>query len=375
MVLLTAVLGVACGGDKEEPALQGAGGSTASGGVGGSTASGGAATTSGGKTAVTPEDFPKGFGAPEVFVPNLTQPVRLGFHDGYLYFTEMGLEDGTSSRLARRAPTGNVETIHSGTTVAALFLDQDELFFVDRGIRSVIRMKYADLKPIVFASVVSTTSDGNPLIIGDVVRRGEMIWFSQYSANGQWTALSAKSRDGSSTSEARALAKLGFIFTYFSAGGGDLYLSTQDGENSTGLYKVDSGGRVGVAVSAVSPNRVSTDATYVYLASRTDGRILRQRHTETMNEEVIASGQSRPFAVAADAGGVYWTNAPDCSGDNLPSGSVMALPLAGGSPVVVASSEVCPQAMVTDGDYVYWIRENVSNVAGDDAIVRAKKLR
>jgi hypothetical protein len=48
---------------------------------------------------------------------------------------------------------------------------------------------------------------------------------------------------------------------------------------------------------------------------------------------------------------------------------------AGVAPVSVASAERCPQAMTTDADFVYWIRENPNDAVGDDVIVRAKKLR
>jgi hypothetical protein len=53
----------------------------------------------------------------------------------------------------------------------------------------------------------------------------------------------------------------------------------------------------------------------------------------------------------------------------------MARALAGGQPVTVASAELCPQAMITDADFVYWIRENTADGVGDDIIMRAKKLR
>ena len=56
-------------------------------------------------------------------------------------------------------------------------------------------------------------------------------------------------------------------------------------------------------------------------------------------------------------------------------GSVVARGHAASAPVTVATSERCPQAITTDSDYVYWIRENPADATGDDTIVRAKKLR
>jgi hypothetical protein len=313
-----------------------------------------------------------GFGAPEVLVPNLTRPVRIGFHGGYLYFTEMGLDDGTHSRLARRDAAGKIETLYTGNGVAALYLDDDELFFVERGARSVFRMKYATLTPELFASAPPTTT--TTMTVGDVARVGETIWLSQFSTDGRWTAVVTKARDGSVTREPLPAAEAGFIFTYFAVGGGQLYLATQ-GAAASGLYKVTASGAAGVSVRGVSPNRIAADATHVYFGSKLDGRILRQRHSETMNPELVASEQSQPYAVTVDAGGIYWTNGPDCNEGAPAAGSVMAKPVASGTPVSVSPLEGCPQAIATDSDYVYWIREKVSNVAGDDTIVRAKKLR
>src|SRR5437870_4776255 len=89
------VLAVACG-DEHAGAIGGAGASAGkANGAGGSagTAGGAAGGNSGTTSAPPPEDFPVGFGEPEVFIADLTRCVRVGLHDGYLYFTEMGLED------------------------------------------------------------------------------------------------------------------------------------------------------------------------------------------------------------------------------------------------------------------------------------------
>lgn len=122
-------------------------------------------------------------------------------------------------------------------------------------------------------------------------------------------------------------------------------------------------------------SRLGTDANFVYFGAQSDGRILRQAHSATMSPELVADGQNRPFAVIADAGGIYWSNGPDCEPNVAPTGSVVARALAGGAPVTVAAGERCPQAIVTDAEYVYWIRENPADGVGDDAILRAKKLR
>jgi hypothetical protein len=64
---------------------------------------------------------------------------------------------------------------------------------------------------------------------------------------------------------------------------------------------------------------------------------------------VLASGQAYPAATAVDATSIYWT----AEGD----GTVMKLPLAGGTPTVLASVPGSPGAgkgIAVDATSVYW---------------------
>ncbi|HWA77108.1 MAG TPA: hypothetical protein VG937_32455 [Polyangiaceae bacterium] len=373
----------ACGGDSSDGA---SGGSSATGGVsatggngstGGSSQNGGSATSGGNSaTGGAPaqggsapnEAFPTGFGVAEPLVTQLTRPVRIGFKNGFLYFTEMGLESGSNSRLARRDASGNVQTLFSGNTVAALFLDDDELFFVERGTRSVFRMKYQTLTPELFATTPDTVT------VGDVGRLGENIWFSEFGTDGKSTAVVTKPRAGGAFQDVLPVGTHGFVFSYMTIAAGQVYLSTLG--TNVGLFKGTATTAPVLSVSGVLPRRVAADANFVYFGSESDGRILRQAHNATMSAELVAEGQNHPFGLAVDSGGVYWTNGPDCDPDSTaPMGSVAARALAGGAPVVVAANERCPQAIVTDSDFVYWIRENPADNLGDDSIMRAKKLR
>jgi hypothetical protein len=123
----------------------------------------------------------------------------------------------------------------------------------------------------------------------------------------------------------------------------------------------------------VRPNHLAVDDTFVYFASQTDGRVLRQLHTLDERPEQLASGQSMPFAVAVDAGGAYWTNGGSDCDQGGTGGSVYGVAIDAGTPVPVATGERCPQAIITDGEYVYWTREAVEAPA-DDSIVRARKM-
>jgi hypothetical protein len=287
-----------------------------------------------------------------------------------LYFTEMGLGDRTNSRLARRDAAGNVQTLFSGSAVVALFLDDDELFFVERGTQSVFRMKYATLTPELFAKVPES------FYIGDIQRVGETMWMTEFSSTGQATGILSQGRSGGALQDVVPAADRGFIFTYLQVAAGQIYVSTQGGTGG-GLFKGSATSAPVVSVPGIVTNRLSADANFVYFGSESDGRILRQAHTATMSPEVIATGQSSPYAVTVDGGGIYWSNGPDCdpAGSSAGVGSVMGRAHAGVAPVSVASAERCPQAMTTDADFVYWIRENPNDAVGDDVIVRAKKLR
>jgi hypothetical protein len=150
-------------------------------------------------------------------------------------------------------------------------------------------------------------------------------------------------------------------------GGGNVYIARL----STALFKVPSSGAGGVTVSNVQPGHLDANDTHVYFTSQ-DGGVFRQLHTVDQQPEELAMSQAAPFAVAVDDGGAYWTNGgTDC--ETSDTGSVYGVPLAGGAPVPVATGERCPQAITTDGDYVYWTREAVE-APGDDSIVRARKI-
>ena len=66
----------------------------------------------------------------------------------------------------------------------------------------------------------------------------------------------------------------------------------------------------------------------------------------------LASGQENPVALAVDATSVYWTN--HGSGQFTSDGSVMSVPIAGGTPVTLAPGRVAPGGIAVDASNVYW---------------------
>jgi hypothetical protein len=288
--------------------------------------------------------------------------VRLGIRDGYLYFTEMGLEDGSMSRLARRSPSGDVETLYSGNRVAAMHLDADALYFVERGTNTVFRMNYETLEREVFA----TTS----MTVADIETLAGRVWLTEFqSTPSSSTSVTVYDTSGTIITQPLAPTATTQLFTYMTVGGGNVYIV----RHATGLFKVPPSGSGGITVSGVQPAHLAANDAHVYFTSQ-DGSVFRQLHTVDEEPEELASGQAAPFAVAVDGSGVYWTNGGTECETSSTGGSVYGLALAGGAPVPVASGERCPQAITTDADYIYWTREAVEAPA-DDSIVRARKMR
>jgi hypothetical protein len=348
-------------------ALAGRGGAAGNGATGGSGAGKGGSSGSAGSTAL-PQDFPTGFGAPEVVLGDMTNPARLGFHDGYLYFTEMGTRETTDSRLGRISPSGDVETILTGQDIAGMYLDDDELFVSERGTRRVFRVPYATLTPELFVEA--------ELMVADIERIGERIWLTLFSSESpRTTGVYALDRTTKERTELLPIASADIIFTYLSAAGDNLYLSTSPSNSSSanhGFYK-RSGTTAGVTVPGILVNHTSTDANYVYFADETSGMIFRQAHNANNQPEVLATGQVQPYSVQVTADGIYWSNSAHCNG--VTPGSVKALPLAGGTPIPVAEDEMCPESIATDANYVYWTRTLAAEGSENDSIMRARKLR
>jgi hypothetical protein len=127
-------------------------------------------------------------------------------------------------------------------------------------------------------------------------------------------------------------------------------------------------------LTGMQTQKIDANESHVYLTSQDDGRVLRQAHAVDMQPEELATAQALPFAVTVDEGGAYWTNmGGGCDVEDL-AGSVMGIPLAGGTPVPVATGERCPETIASDVEYVYWARNAVIEGIADDSIVRARKI-
>jgi sugar lactone lactonase YvrE len=66
----------------------------------------------------------------------------------------------------------------------------------------------------------------------------------------------------------------------------------------------------------------------------------------------IASGQIAPFAIAVDPSYIYWTNHAETNG------SVVKMPLSGGAPTTMATGLQAPTHITVDTDNVYWTSDD-----------------
>jgi hypothetical protein len=114
------------------------------------------------------------------------------------------------------------------------------------------------------------------------------------------------------------------------------------------------------------PEALVTDGTNVYWtnwgtfdshgAYNNDGTLM-QGLVDGGGSKVLASGLSAPGALAVDAQNVYWTNVGRLGGGNLPApntGSVMQVPIGGGTITTLASTQAVPLGIAVAGGTVYW---------------------
>ena len=86
-------------------------------------------------------------------------------------------------------------------------------------------------------------------------------------------------------------------------------------------------------------------------AAAQDGQVMHKGLTATGAPTASISMRAAPNSVAVAQGNVVWAEA----GTNVDAGTVMAMPVGGGTPVVIASGQRTPLSVIECGGALYWV--------------------
>jgi hypothetical protein len=85
----------------------------------------------------------------------------------------------------------------------------------------------------------------------------------------------------------------------------------------------------------------------------------------------VATGQPGPDAITTDGTYLYWAN-KGTSGANYVDGSIARALIAGGQPETIATAQISPNTIAVDASNVYWINGGTGNGTDGSVMMLAK---
>lgn len=108
---------------------------------------------------------------------------------------------------------------------------------------------------------------------------------------------------------------------------------------------------------------IAVDSKNVYWTDGSDPGTVMSVPLTGGTPTTVASGQKSPWALAVNGQDVYWTNRGSQQ-SNYIDGAVMRTSLSGGTPSTVATGQNDPQALALDAKNVYWANTGFANATG-----------
>lgn len=131
---------------------------------------------------------------------------------------------------------------------------------------------------------------------------------------------------------------------------------TSSTEGTVSKIPIAGGSAVVLASAQAWPWGVAVDSSNVYWLNRglgnDDGTVMKLARAGGTPATTLATGEASPSAIAIDATNVYWTN-------ELLGGAIAQVPIGGGQrgELVAGAALTVPQELTVNGAYAYWISQ------------------